>query len=93
MDSLIYAGVDTNFLMSSLSLSISAIRTANDNMDRLMSDLERLSMAIGKLDPAAAKLHQSCNDNTGATTDELPTYRRTSTYAVSSDMAFADTDR
>jgi len=50
-------------------------------------------MAIGKLDPAAAKLHQSCNDNTGATTDELPTYRRTSTYAVSSDMAFADTDR
>ena len=60
-------------------------------MDRLMSDLERLSMAIGKLDPAAAKLHQSCNDNTA--TDELPTYRRTSTYAVSSDMAFADTDR
>jgi len=77
----------------SAPLNEEAIRTANDNMDRLMSDLERLSMAIGKLDPAAAKLHQSCNDNTGATTDELPTYRRTSTYAVSSDMAFADTDR
>jgi len=75
----------------SAPLNEEAIRTANDNMDRLMTDLERLSMAIGKLDPAAAKLHQSSNDNTVA--DELPTYRRPSTYAVSSDMAFTDNDR
>ena len=31
-----------------------ALRTANENMDRLMTRLERLSMAIGQLNPSSA---------------------------------------
>ena len=33
---------------------LSALRTANENMDRLMTRLERLSMAIGQLNPSSA---------------------------------------
>jgi len=32
----------------------SGLRTANDNMDKLMNRLERLSVAIGELNPAAS---------------------------------------
>ena len=44
----------------SAPLSEEGIRGANDNMDRLMTHLERLSVAIGKLDPAS--MHNESDD-------------------------------
>jgi hypothetical protein len=33
---------------------LTGLRTANDNMDKLMNRLERLSVSIGELNPAAS---------------------------------------
>ena len=53
-------------------------------MDRLMTHLERLSVSIGKLDPA--KMHQGEGGGGGQQDqDQLPTYRRPSTYPVKAD--------
>ena len=51
-------------------------------MDRLMTHLERLSVSIGKLDPA--KMHGG-GGGQQQDQDQLPTYRRPSTYPVKAD--------
>jgi len=84
----------------SAPLTEEGIRTANDNMDRLMSHLEKLSVSIGRLDPA--KMHNngqegdrgSSGGGSGRRDDDLPTYRRPSTYPVKADSkASPDTPR
>jgi len=73
----------------SAPLTEEGIRTANDNMDHLMTHLERLSVSIGRLDPA--KMHNNQEATPSATRgrpdDDLPTYRRPSTYPVKADRA------
>ena len=41
-------------LYLNLIILLPGLRTANDNMDKLMNRLERLSVAIGELNPAAS---------------------------------------
>lgn len=54
----------------SAPLSEEGIRGADDNMDRLMTHLERLSTAIGKLDPASMNTDSS-NEESSSTENNL----------------------